>query len=214
MMMTWEQMRAFNVGWEAVFTSDHIFFNVASSSTSTTPIVKKINKIERRIIDEKLTLVDDYGKPLPKVFSTANVNSDSEVKDVVDDHAVFLASRGLKRGADSGYDTNSLLEQWRTTKRDDDYDPYHDDLYESHDMSGNLHAICNDFDITYNKNVKPSFEGFILPSKKHADTIIPRGADNDVAIDLIVQHIFTKLGQHDLCKSYQKIIFDFRILSG
>nr|GFA16128.1 hypothetical protein [Tanacetum cinerariifolium] len=116
--------------------------------TSTTRIVKKINKIERQIIDEKLTLVDDDGKPLPKVFSTANVDSDSEVKDVVDDHAVFMASRGLKRGADSGYDTNSLSGQWRTTKRDDDYDPYDDDLYESHDMSGNLHAIFDDFDIT------------------------------------------------------------------
>ncbi|KAL0331913.1 UNVERIFIED_CONTAM: Uridine kinase-like protein 5 [Sesamum calycinum] len=54
----------------------------------------------------------------------------------------------------------------------------------------------------YAKFVKPSFEEFILPTKKHADIIIPRGADNDVAIDLIVQHIRTKLGQHDLCKIY------------
>ncbi|KAJ8756201.1 hypothetical protein K2173_024748 [Erythroxylum novogranatense] len=38
--------------------------------------------------------------------------------------------------------------------------------------------------------------------KKFADIIIPRAADNDVAIDLIVQHICTKLGQHDLCKIY------------
>ncbi|CAA0820153.1 Uridine kinase-like protein 5 [Striga hermonthica] len=37
----------------------------------------------------------------------------------------------------------------------------------------------------YAKFVKPSFEEFILPSKKHADVIIPRGADNDVALDLI-----------------------------
>lgn len=40
---------------------------------------------------------------------------------------------------------------------------------------------------------------------KHADVIIPRGADNDVAIDLIVQHIQTKLGQHDLCKIYPNV---------
>ncbi|XP_076885132.1 uridine kinase-like protein 5 [Bidens hawaiensis] len=57
----------------------------------------------------------------------------------------------------------------------------------------------------YDKHVKPSFEEFILPSKKHADIIIPRGADNDVAIDLIVQHIRTKLGQHGLCKIYQNL---------
>ncbi|GMI93972.1 uridine kinase/uracil phosphoribosyltransferase 1, uridine/cytidine kinase 1, URIDINE KINASE-LIKE 1 [Hibiscus trionum] len=54
----------------------------------------------------------------------------------------------------------------------------------------------------YAKFVKPAFDDFILPSKKYADVIIPRGGDNHVAIDLIVQHIHTKLGQHDLCKIY------------
>ncbi|CAA2976245.1 uridine kinase 5 [Olea europaea subsp. europaea] len=57
----------------------------------------------------------------------------------------------------------------------------------------------------YAKYVKPSFEEFVLPSMKHADVIIPRGADNDVAIDLIVQHICTKLGQHNLCKIYPNV---------
>ncbi|KAG9132223.1 hypothetical protein Leryth_017076 [Lithospermum erythrorhizon] len=57
----------------------------------------------------------------------------------------------------------------------------------------------------YSKFVKPSFEEFVLPSKKYADIIIPRGSDNDVAIDLIVQHIHTKLGQHDLCKIYPNV---------
>jgi len=37
--------------------------------------------------------------------------------------------------------------------------------------------------------VKPAFEEFCQPTKKYADVIIPRGADNDIAIDLIVQHI-------------------------
>ncbi|XP_048433760.1 uridine kinase-like protein 5 [Pyrus x bretschneideri] len=58
----------------------------------------------------------------------------------------------------------------------------------------------------YARFVKPSFEEFILPSKKYADIIIPRGGDNDVAIDLIVQHIHTKLGQHELCKIYPNIV--------
>ncbi|KAJ9152837.1 hypothetical protein P3X46_026352 [Hevea brasiliensis] len=57
----------------------------------------------------------------------------------------------------------------------------------------------------YARFVKPSFEEYILPSKKHADIIIPRGGDNDVAIDLIVQHIQSKLGQHDLCKIYPNV---------
>ncbi|KAF7638815.1 PRK domain-containing protein [Meloidogyne graminicola] len=38
--------------------------------------------------------------------------------------------------------------------------------------------------------VKPAFEDFCLPTKKYADVIIPRGADNNVAIELIVQHIY------------------------
>ncbi|XP_048004487.1 uridine-cytidine kinase isoform X2 [Leguminivora glycinivorella] len=41
----------------------------------------------------------------------------------------------------------------------------------------------------YMNFVKPAFEEFCLPTKKFADVIIPRGADNIVAIDLIVQHI-------------------------
>ncbi|CAL9219043.1 unnamed protein product [Arabidopsis halleri] len=57
----------------------------------------------------------------------------------------------------------------------------------------------------YSKFVKPAFEDFILPTKKYADIIIPRGGDNHVAIDLIVQHIRTKLGQHDLCKIYPNL---------
>ncbi|GKB46734.1 hypothetical protein Tco_0897487 [Tanacetum coccineum] len=101
-----------------VSPSNHEFFNMGSS--------------------KKLTLVDDVGKPLPKVVSMKNADSDREVEDVIDDHAVFMASTSLKRGTNSGYDTNSLLEQCRTTKRDDDYDPYNDDLYESHDISGYL----------------------------------------------------------------------------
>ncbi|GMJ08860.1 uridine kinase/uracil phosphoribosyltransferase 1, uridine/cytidine kinase 1, URIDINE KINASE-LIKE 1 [Hibiscus trionum] len=54
----------------------------------------------------------------------------------------------------------------------------------------------------YAKFVKPAFDDFVLPSKKYADVIIPRGGENHVAIDLIVQHIRTKLGQPDLCKIY------------
>ncbi|XP_011037766.1 PREDICTED: uridine kinase-like protein 4 isoform X2 [Populus euphratica] len=57
----------------------------------------------------------------------------------------------------------------------------------------------------YSKFVKPAFDDFILPTKKYADIIIPRGGDNHVAIDLIVQHICTKLGQHDMCKIYPNL---------
>ncbi|GKE66456.1 probable inactive poly [ADP-ribose] polymerase SRO2, partial [Tanacetum coccineum] len=50
-------------------------------------------------------------------------------------------------GSDIGYGTNSMLEQWRETKRDDDYDTYDDDMYENHDMFHHLQAVCDDLDI-------------------------------------------------------------------
>ena len=39
-------------------------------------------------------------------------------------------------------------------------------------------------------SVKPSFEDYVLPSKKYADVVVPRGAENIVAIDLVTQHIY------------------------
>eukprot|EP01090_Pellita_catalonica_P014695 TRINITY_DN3805_c0_g1_i2.p1 TRINITY_DN3805_c0_g1~~TRINITY_DN3805_c0_g1_i2.p1 ORF type:complete len:248 (-),score=44.34 TRINITY_DN3805_c0_g1_i2:274-1017(-) len=45
----------------------------------------------------------------------------------------------------------------------------------------------------YEKFVKPAFEEYVLPTKKYADVIIPRGASNNVAINLIVQHIKGRL---------------------
>ncbi|GJT53513.1 hypothetical protein Tco_0988567 [Tanacetum coccineum] len=106
-----------------------------------------LNSIENDDDLGKLLLVDDDGKPLPKVVSTVNVDSDSEVEEEFDEYTTFMASTGLKRGSDSGYGTNSLWEQWKETKQDDDYDRYDDDLYDSHDMYDNLHAICAEFDI-------------------------------------------------------------------
>jgi len=46
----------------------------------------------------------------------------------------------------------------------------------------------------YTTFVKRSFEDFAWPTKRYADVIIPRGADNEVAVDVIVQHIEDILG--------------------
>ncbi|ORX50264.1 uridine kinase [Piromyces finnis] len=50
----------------------------------------------------------------------------------------------------------------------------------------------------YTRFVKPSFEDYIQPSKKYADVIIPRGAENTVALDIIVTHIKKELEEHDI----------------
>eukprot|EP00966_Prymnesium_polylepis_P283743 6555049-Prymnesium_polylepis.2 len=41
----------------------------------------------------------------------------------------------------------------------------------------------------YEQFVKPSTETFLLPTKSYADVVVPRGAENTVAIDLIANHI-------------------------
>nr|GEU57954.1 retrotransposon protein, putative, Ty1-copia subclass [Tanacetum cinerariifolium] len=56
-------------------SSGSSFWNVKSSSTSTTSIVEKIDKIERLVIDGKVTLVDDEGKLLAKVDSSVDHES-------------------------------------------------------------------------------------------------------------------------------------------
>jgi uridine kinase len=54
--------------------------------------------------------------------------------------------------------------------------------------------------LQYEKFVKPSFDDYVLPTKKYADIIIPRGGDNYVAINLLTQHISLKLQENDLKK--------------
>jgi uridine kinase len=58
----------------------------------------------------------------------------------------------------------------------------------------------------YTKFVKPMFDAYVLPSKKFADVIIPwASGENSVAINLIVEHIRTKLGQDDLRAAYSNL---------
>lgn len=45
----------------------------------------------------------------------------------------------------------------------------------------------------YNKFVKPAFELFIEPTLQFADIVVPRGGSNEVAINLIAQHVYVQL---------------------
>ncbi|TKS75401.1 Uridine-cytidine kinase-like 1 [Collichthys lucidus] len=45
----------------------------------------------------------------------------------------------------------------------------------------------------YNKFVKPAFEQYIEPTVQSADIVVPRGGENFVALDLIVQHVHSQL---------------------
>lgn len=45
----------------------------------------------------------------------------------------------------------------------------------------------------YSSMVKPAYCNYIAPTMVHADIIVPRGGENKVAIQLIVQHVHTQL---------------------
>jgi len=67
--------------------------------------------------------------------------------------------------------------------------------------------------LQYQKFVKPSFDEYILPTKKYADVIIPRGADNTVAINLIVQHIKMQLVEKEKTKYHRNNVFELEFNS-
>ncbi|XP_034756428.1 uridine-cytidine kinase-like 1 isoform X1 [Etheostoma cragini] len=50
----------------------------------------------------------------------------------------------------------------------------------------------------YNKFVKPAFEQYIEPTVQSADIVVPRGGENFVALDLIVQHVHSQLEKRKL----------------
>lgn len=56
----------------------------------------------------------------------------------------------------------------------------------------------------YNRHVKPAFDYYIAPSMIHADIIVPRGGENAVAINLIVQHVQNQLDVRG-CKLRDKL---------
>ncbi len=58
----------------------------------------------------------------------------------------------------------------------------------------------------YTRFVKPSFEEYILPTKRYSDIVVPRGAENLVAIDLIIKHSALKIRQGDMRKLYSNLV--------
>lgn len=47
----------------------------------------------------------------------------------------------------------------------------------------------------YFRTVRPMHLGFVEPSKRHADIIIPHGGNNDVAIQMVISALRTRLGR-------------------
>ncbi|GJT07354.1 ribonuclease H-like domain-containing protein [Tanacetum coccineum] len=94
--------------------------------------------------DEGFIEVKKMGrKPLEKVHYPVNLDSNDEVEPVENEMASFLASKSMS----VGYGPKILLEQWRESNVDDDYDPYDDDMYEGHEIPDNIQTIYDNLDM-------------------------------------------------------------------
>ncbi|GJW24713.1 hypothetical protein Tco_0038524 [Tanacetum coccineum] len=107
-------------------SSGSSFWNVENSSTNTNPIMDKIRKFKNLVIDGQAILVDEVGNLLKNIEYPGDHDSEDEVASVDNEMARDLA---LKR---TGFGTQSLLEQWRDSYGNGDYDKdlYDDDMYE------------------------------------------------------------------------------------
>ncbi|GJZ36930.1 hypothetical protein Tco_0583121 [Tanacetum coccineum] len=124
-------------------SSGSYFMNVNNSSTGTTPIIDKIRKFKDLLSSGKAILMDNAGNPLKKVELLGDYDSKDEVASVDNDRAHSLASERV------GFGTQCLLEQWRDSYGNGDYDedPYDDDMYKGQDVSQEIQAICDNLDI-------------------------------------------------------------------
>ncbi|GJU62257.1 hypothetical protein Tco_1244092 [Tanacetum coccineum] len=105
----------------------------ASSCTARVKLVL-LEKIEENILTKEFKIHSS---------GTNNYDSEDEVASVDNEMASFLAKK-------DGYGTQSLLEQWKESYENEDYeyDSYDDDMYEGQDNSDKLQAICDNLDIT------------------------------------------------------------------
>nr|GEX35476.1 hypothetical protein [Tanacetum cinerariifolium] len=92
-----------------------------------------------------------------KVVSSYDYDSEDEVTLVDNEMDSFLAKN-------DGYGTQSLLEQWKESYENDDYEynPYDDDLYEGQKIPNKLQAICDNLDITVRGRRKKQFSCIIV----------------------------------------------------
>ncbi|GKD55664.1 reverse transcriptase domain-containing protein [Tanacetum coccineum] len=98
---------------------------------NTTPLAELINKVERQMLNGKLMLVDDDGKPLNKVdFDPVHSDSDSDVEVAYGETAQFMDSGGANDA--------SLYE-------DEDHDTY--DTYDIEGLMKQELALCDMMDI-------------------------------------------------------------------
>ncbi|GJY89750.1 putative reverse transcriptase domain-containing protein [Tanacetum coccineum] len=106
--------------------------------------VRVVSCVNRFVfIDGQAILVDEAGNLLKKVECLGDYDSEDEVASVENDMTCSLASERVS------FSTQSLLEQWRDSYGNGDFDEdlYDDDMYEGQDLPQEIQAICDNLDI-------------------------------------------------------------------
>ncbi|GKE00296.1 hypothetical protein Tco_1388279, partial [Tanacetum coccineum] len=112
-------------------------------------VVKNMKKPIRTtrgvLVSPEVTFVDDEGKPLAKVDSSDDHDSEDDISSVDKEIENFLVSKKV------GYGTDNLLEKWRENYKNDDYDfdPYDDDMYEGLDTLDKIQDTYDILDIKF-----------------------------------------------------------------
>nr|GEX20076.1 hypothetical protein [Tanacetum cinerariifolium] len=84
------------------------FYTCNNIDSDVVKDMKKPSQTPRSVsVGPKVFLVDDEGKPLTKVVSSGDHDSEDEIASVANDMSNFLAS------TKDDYGTNSLLKQWK-----------------------------------------------------------------------------------------------------
>nr|GEZ37849.1 hypothetical protein [Tanacetum cinerariifolium] len=104
---------------------------------SITPFVARINDLESQMIEGKLVLLD----------SEVNEDNDSEVDEVYDETATYMASKSFNVNkaskSGSGRGKKSLYEQWQESHGEDP----HDDDFDNPGLTDAQMQFANAFDI-------------------------------------------------------------------
>ncbi|GJX27418.1 hypothetical protein Tco_0233714, partial [Tanacetum coccineum] len=104
-----------------------------------------LRKLEANVLND---VYYDVWLPLASVHEVNDrmknlIYSEDEVEHDENETTNYLASK-LKG---FGYSPKSLLDQWRKTVVDNEYDPYVDDMYKGQDIPGNIQTICDNLDM-------------------------------------------------------------------
>lgn len=82
-----------------------------------------------------------------------------------------------------------------------------DDIRFIRRLRRDIHERGRDLDsviLQYERTVRPMHLGFILPTKRYADVVIPRGGENDVAIRMVVATVREQLRKAERQKDEHK----------